>query len=78
MKCTGRSVPLKCFVAIYTAQDTILATFAQVKLDDISRFTSPERIVDIAQRRHEPHPPAATSTQAPASFISHPDDQMCY
>lgn len=39
-------------VAIYTAQDTSHATFADeaVKLDDVSWFMNPERIVDIAMK----------------------------
>ncbi|KZP17462.1 carboxylase:pyruvate/acetyl-coa/propionyl-CoA [Athelia psychrophila] len=44
-------------IAIYTAQDTSHATFADeaVKLDDVSWFMSPERIIDIAKRTQSTH-----------------------
>ncbi|KAF7975679.1 hypothetical protein HWV62_8781 [Athelia sp. TMB] len=45
------------YVAIYTAQDTSHATFADeaVQLDDVSWFMSPERVLDIAKRTQSTH-----------------------
>ncbi|KZP05788.1 hypothetical protein FIBSPDRAFT_343053 [Athelia psychrophila] len=70
-------------VAMYAAQQTSYISNDAVKLDDISYFMTPERIVDIAKRYNtkHPHPPLSKSF-APASLLPsllpHTRKTKCY